>query len=54
MKPIQDKEDKLTSSIKGVEEQPANMVGSLVDSTLALFGEGAWGLTAGIGCSRFC
>jgi hypothetical protein len=53
-KSIQETKEQFTSSIKEVEEQPANMVGSLVVSTLALFGEGAWGLSAGFGCSRFC
>jgi hypothetical protein len=54
VKSIQNKRKQLTSSIKGVEEQPDSVVGSLVDSTLALFGEEARGLTAGVGCSRFC
>jgi hypothetical protein len=54
VKSIQNKRKQLTSSIKGVEEQPDSMVGSLVDSNLAFFGEGARGLTAGVGCSRSC
>jgi hypothetical protein len=52
-KSIQETKEQFTSSIKGVEEEPANMVVSLLDSTLALFGEGSCGLVAGVERSRF-
>jgi hypothetical protein len=44
----------LTSSKRGVEELPNCRVGSVIDSTLALFGEGTRGLAGGVGASAFC
>jgi hypothetical protein len=46
--------EKLTSSNEGVEELPGNRIGSLDGSTLALFGEEAWGLAGGVECSTSC
>jgi hypothetical protein len=42
----------LTSSIEGVAELPVRRLGSLPNSTLALFGEEARGLSAGVRFSK--
>jgi len=54
LKNLEHKRSELTSSIEGVVELSIGKVGSLANSTLALFGEGARGLAIGVGCSMSC